>query len=288
MHPKYSSTTSSPYSQYSDEGSPPISHSSVNMSNAPTANPLHHRASFSQPYNAFTPGVFASYASSPESCPGGNAGHLYAEQGSPPLYTPSLPSLSGFTEDIKPMYSDNYASQSIIQLQQHIAQLQHVILNAETEILQLRAQLQASGRPSHSGFSRSDFQADWQRRTDARVKLICASNRAGNTLCAWHDSRRERRAYPPRMAPNGILNCGCSEEEALFEESLARNGVGSYRPSGDQVRMDPQLRRPLLDLLKRRFNYRDGDFELDLINGSWQAEQDSRTWESNLRSSRRP
>ncbi len=63
-------------------------------------------------------------------------------------------------------------------------------------------------------------------------------NRAGNSLCSWHDTRRERRIHPPRMAPDGFLNCGCTSEEALFEESLARNGVGSYHP-GDSVRMDP-------------------------------------------------
>ncbi len=75
-----------------------------------------------------------------------------------------------------------------------------------------------------------------------------------------HDSRRERRQYPPRMAPHGVLNCGCTYEEALFEESLSRHGVGAYLP-GDSVRMDPNLRNPLLKLLKQRYGYRDGDFE---------------------------
>ena len=61
-----------------------------------------------------------------------------------------------------------------------------------------------------------DFAASWRVRTDARIKRFCALNRAGNALCAWHDSRRERRAYPPRQAPPGYLNCGCTNEEGTF------------------------------------------------------------------------
>jgi len=74
------------------------------------------------------------------------------------------------------------------------------------------------------------FQDSWTARTEARMKIFCEPNRAGNCLCAWHDSRRERRAYPPNMAPPGQLNCGCTAEEVLFEESLARHGVGSDDP----------------------------------------------------------
>ncbi|KAF8524466.1 hypothetical protein JB92DRAFT_1440941 [Gautieria morchelliformis] len=91
--------------------------------------------------------------------------------------------------------------------------------------------------------------ADWGNRTSARLRRFCALNRAGNALCAWHDSRRERRAHPPRMAPPNTLNCGCTYAEALFEESLARNGVGAFYP-GESVRMDPALRNPLLKLLQ--------------------------------------
>lgn len=92
---------------------------------------------------------------------------------------------------------------------------------------------------------------DWDIRTAARLKRFCALNRAGNALCAWHDSRRERREYPPRMAPAETLNCGCTHAEALFEESLTRNGVGAFHP-GENVRMDPALRNPLLKLLQQR------------------------------------
>lgn len=65
-----------------------------------------------------------------------------------------------------------------------------------------------------------DFASNWRARTDARIKRFCALNRAGNALCAWHDSRRERRAYPPRQAPPGYLNCGCTNEEGTFGFSI--------------------------------------------------------------------
>ncbi|EIW77158.1 hypothetical protein CONPUDRAFT_129354 [Coniophora puteana RWD-64-598 SS2] len=122
------------------------------------------------------------------------------------------------------------------------------------------------------------FHSSWRARTEARVRLFCSLNRAGNALCSWHDSRRERRAYPPRMAPPGYLNCGCTHEEALFEESLSRHGVGSYHP-GETVRMDPALRNPLLHLLKERYGYRDGDFERDRITGDWVEGEGGHVWE---------
>ncbi|KAJ3562343.1 hypothetical protein NP233_g9636 [Leucocoprinus birnbaumii] len=122
------------------------------------------------------------------------------------------------------------------------------------------------------------FRSGWKRRTDARKKLFCSLNRAGNALCAWHDSRRERRQFPPRNAPPGMLNCGCTHEEALFEESLSRHGVGGYLP-GESVRMDPELRRPLLRLLQQRYGYKDGDFDYDPQSMEWYNEQDPESWE---------
>lgn len=80
------------------------------------------------------------------------------------------------------------------------------------------------------------------------------------------------------MAPPGHLNCGCTYEEALFEESLARHGVGSYHP-GETVRMDPALRNPLLKLLQSRYGYRDGDFERDPITGDWVEGEGNVYWE---------
>jgi hypothetical protein len=86
------------------------------------------------------------------------------------------------------------------------------------------------------------------------------------------------------MAPAGVLNCGCTYEQALFEESLTRQGVGAYQP-GESVRMDPALRNPLLALLKRRYNYRDGDFErvrVETPEGEttwvWPENDDARAW----------
>lgn len=124
----------------------------------------------------------------------------------------------------------------------------------------------------------ASFHASWKARTDARIRQFCSLNRAGNALCAWHDSRRERRAYPPRMAPPGHLNCGCTYDEALFEESLSRHGVGSYHP-GESVRMDPALRNPLLKLLQARYGYRDGDFERDITTGHWVEGEGHALWE---------
>jgi len=129
----------------------------------------------------------------------------------------------------------------------------------------------------------SSFASSWRARTEARKRMFCSFNRAGNSLCAWHDSRRERRAYPPRNAPPGFLNCGCNHEEALFEESLARHGVGSYHP-GESVRMDPALRNPLLKLLKRRYGYKDGDFERDQITGDWVEGEGAAYWEQQANS----
>ena len=123
------------------------------------------------------------------------------------------------------------------------------------------------------------FQENWQARTNARIKMFCSLNRAGNALCAWHDSRRERRQFPPRNAPPGYLNCGCTYEEALFEESLSRHGVGSYHP-GENVRMDPALRNPLLKLLQERYGYQDGDFERDSVTGNWQPSEGAAYWEA--------
>ncbi|KAF4581387.1 hypothetical protein EYR40_002976 [Pleurotus pulmonarius] len=122
------------------------------------------------------------------------------------------------------------------------------------------------------------FQRSWEARTQARIRMFCSLNRAGNALCAWHDSRRERRAFPPRMAPPGFLNCGCTYEEALFEESLSRHEVGSYHP-GENVRMDPALRKPLLQLLQQRYGYRDGDFERDPVTGDWLEGEGHSYWE---------
>ena len=140
------------------------------------------------------------------------------------------------------------------------------------------SQFKHTNSPQHPA-----FQSSWRVRTEARKRIYCSLNRAGNALCAWHDSRRERRAFPPRNAPPGYLNCGCTYEEALFEESLARHGVGSYLP-GDTVRMDPALRNPLLKLLERRYKYKDGDFELDPTSLTWVEGESPAVWEKKAQS----
>ncbi|EMD34801.1 hypothetical protein CERSUDRAFT_86221 [Gelatoporia subvermispora B] len=182
-------------------------------------------------------------------------------------------------------------------LQRRVRDLEIVNSNAHSRIRQLEYEL-AHGSPfdAPSGVGNAgslpsplptpvptsrSFEEDWRARTEARVKLYCSLNRAGNALCAWHDSRRERRAYPPRMAPKGHLNCGCTYEEALFEESLSRHGVGSYHP-GENVRMDPALRNPLLKLLQQRYGYRDGDFERDPQTGEWIEGEGAAVWQDKL------
>ncbi|KAG5640648.1 hypothetical protein DXG03_007662 [Asterophora parasitica] len=129
----------------------------------------------------------------------------------------------------------------------------------------------------------ASFVASWKVRTETRRRMFCSLNRAGNALCAWHDSRRERREFPPRNAPPGYLNCGCTHEEALFEESLARHNVGSYYP-GENVRMDPALRNPLLKLLQLRYGYQDGDFERNSITGDWVEGEGAAYWEQQAHS----
>ncbi|KAG9011995.1 hypothetical protein FRB94_006795 [Tulasnella sp. JGI-2019a] len=156
--------------------------------------------------------------------------------------------------------------------------------NERTKLLSGEPHKSEGGGPSPSGTLLNspplsdDFQKSWEQRTEARIKRFCSLNRAGNALCAWHDSRRERRAYPPRMAPPGTLNCGCTFEEALFEESLSRHRVGSYLP-GETVRMDPALRNPLLKLMQSRYNYKDGDFERDPMTGRWVEGEGEQVWQ---------
>ncbi|KAJ7057764.1 hypothetical protein C8F01DRAFT_1151000 [Mycena amicta] len=149
----------------------------------------------------------------------------------------------------------------------------------QIKVLESRlANAQQASPPMSASPPSSAFLASWKARTDARIREFCSLNRAGNALCAWHDSRRERRVHPPRMAPAGYLNCGCTYEEALFEESLTRHHVGSYLP-GETVRMDPALRNPLLRLLQQRYAYRDGDFERDPRSGDWLPGEGPAHWE---------
>ncbi|KAH9852472.1 hypothetical protein C2E23DRAFT_868631 [Lenzites betulinus] len=169
-------------------------------------------------------------------------------------------------------------------LQQRIRQLELVNESSRRRIKELEAEVSRGAYPGGlptplpTPQPHATFLQEWHVRTEARKQTFCSMNRAGNALCAWHDSRRERRVFPPRNAPPGHLNCGCTFEQALFEESLARHGVGSYLP-GDSVRMDPALRNPLLTLLEQRYGYRDGDFERNPVTGSWVEGEGPEKWE---------
>ncbi|KAH7098704.1 hypothetical protein BKA62DRAFT_357284 [Auriculariales sp. MPI-PUGE-AT-0066] len=101
--------------------------------------------------------------------------------------------------------------------------------------------------------------------------MYCASNRKGSSTCSWHSSRHQSRSHPARSAPSGMLNCWCTDAEALFEASLATHGVGGY-DAGDGQRLEPAVRRALFELLQRRYGYRDGDFEIEPRTGNgWKA-----------------
>ena len=198
--------------------------------------------------------------------PPGNNGMAYESVSMSPYPSPLTPSFD--TED-------------------EVHRLRRRVRELEIECTRNRNTIESMRRPAGIGLPTPSpspsFQESWKARTEIRKKMFCSPNRAGNALCSWHDSRRERRAYPPRQAPPGYLNCGCSHEEALFEETLSRNNVGSYRP-GDAVRMDPALRNPLLKLLENRYGYKDGDFERDLLMDRWIDGESPSSWESKAQS----
>jgi len=195
-------------------------------------------------------------------------------------YQGQLPNVMGFpgSSTAAQQYSPS-PDERIRHLQRRIRELEFECSRAKSAVGPMRDS--SSGVPT--GPHSTTFQNSWKVRTESRKKIFCSLNRAGNALCSWHDSRRERRAYPPRNAPPGYLNCGCSFEEALFEESLSRHGVGSYLP-GEAVRMDPALRNPLLKLLQTRYGYKDGDFERDPLNERWAEGESPAVWEQKAQS----
>ncbi|KAI0264726.1 hypothetical protein BC834DRAFT_970657 [Gloeopeniophorella convolvens] len=276
-------TTSSPstsYIQYPDYNHPDYANPNASSNHSP---PVFSDA----PYH---PDTFGAYS---QSRPGAATG--------PPLLIPS----AGFPSGRGPIpvtpttaipsgtRPSRPTDDELRYLRNKVRELELINESARLRIRELESEL-ANPAPSGSYSSSSisglpapapqlptspSFAASWKARTDARVKLFCSLNRAGNALCAWHDSRRERRAHPPRMAPPGHLNCGCTFDEALFEESLARHDVGSYHP-GESVRMDPALRNPLLKLLQKRYGYKDGDFERDPATGNWVDGDGPGPWEA--------
>ncbi|KAI0746943.1 hypothetical protein C8Q80DRAFT_808514 [Daedaleopsis nitida] len=280
----------------------------ASWSSSPTSSTMSSNAFMSVPddssmsYLPVTPltstspsGAFASYSqynlmyASPETSPAVSPG--FADQFSYPQRTSSAAMVISPSGTPAPHSRGSHSPQDkddeIRRLHQRIHQLELVANSSRQRIKELEGELSRSvypgGLPSPlpTPAAPPTFHEEWRARTDTRVKLLCSLNRAGNALCAWHDSRRERRAHPPRMAPPGYLNCGCSYEEALFEESLSRHGVGSYLP-GENVRMDPALRNPLLKLLQERYGYRDGDFERDPNSGNWVEGEGAALWEQRL------
>ena len=232
-------------------------------------------------------GAFASYSGmsmypSPETSPGFDQfAYARAPSAASMIISPST------TPAPRHSHSPQDRDEEIRRLHQRIRELEIVAESSRRRVRELETEVSRGAYPGGlpsplpTPAAPPTFQEEWRARTDARVKLYCSLNRAGNALCAWHDSRRERRAYPPRMAPAGVLNCGCTFEEALFEESLSRHAVGSYLP-GESVRMDPALRNPLLRLLQQRYGYRDGDFERDPVSGNWVEGEGANYWEQKV------
>ncbi|KIY70866.1 hypothetical protein CYLTODRAFT_370376 [Cylindrobasidium torrendii FP15055 ss-10] len=209
----------------------------------------------------------------------------------PPIFDSSMPSS---TRASSTAGSSSLGSQQDTEVHMLRKRVQELERQHKRDQERIRA-AEAASRSPESALSSSPgvlpvsptFQESWRLRTEARKRQFCSLNRAGNALCAWHDSRRERRVYPPRMAPPGFLNCGCTYEEALFEESLSRHGVGSYLP-GESVRMDPALRNPLLKVLQERYGYKDGDFERNARTGDWLPGQGHAYWEQQSQTSGNP
>lgn len=259
------------------------------------------------PYNTASYPNDNSNQPHPSGVPSSGYGDPFAYSRQPPLPgNPTLPSgtPAGMPMAVSPSPTSSSAlpvrlEEEVRLLRNRVRELERTNKSARDKVKALELEIARAGyggssssqalsglpspMPTPTFATSQAFQESWRSRTSARVKLYCSLNRAGNALCAWHDSRRERRAFPPRMAPPGHLNCGCTYDEALFEESLSRHGVGSYLP-GESVRMDPALRNPLLKLLKERYGYRDGDFERDPITGNWVEGEGPTSWEAQVAS----
>jgi hypothetical protein len=273
-----SASPSASYIQYPDYNHSNYANPNSSDTHSP---PAFSTTGYSEPFNAYPPTRTATTAAPSLIIP--QLAHFPSSRG-PMTITPAVPA------GTRPNRS---ADDELRYLRNKVRELELINESARLRIRELENELanpasgslcsssSISGLPSPAPQipTSPSFAASWKARTDARIKLFCSLNRAGNALCAWHDSRRERRAHPPRMAPPGHLNCGCTFEEALFEESLSRHDVGSYHP-GESVRMDPALRNPLLKLLQKRYGYKDGEFERDPITGNWVEGEGQGPWEA--------
>jgi len=133
--------------------------------------------------------------------------------------------------------SSSDASDEVRRLRQRIHELERELNRSRSTIENLRNTMASSDLPIASSSQTTSFLSpSWHARAEARKQICCSLNRAENALCAWHDPHRKCRAHPLRNAPPGHLNCSCTYEEALFEESPANHGVASYLP-GNMVHM---------------------------------------------------
>lgn len=274
---------SSPYLITPSTSSSDLPTTPFDMPNVGPSNPYGHHVHRPQSaMGTLNPGasqVMLPLSAPPERDLGFSAYQLTGMQVHHHQHTPSPPGIFSPTDD------SEEAAHIMNQLQMENEQLRNQVLQMQAQLHDQRRMAGTSqfDLPSMGGMSprpasTPEMEESWRRRTEARIRKFCSPNRAGNALCGWHDPRRERRMYPPRMAPEGVLNCGCTYEQALFEESLARHGVGSYLP-GENVRMDPNLRNPLLKLLQERYGYRDGDFERNPFTGKWRDGEGPEKWE---------
>jgi hypothetical protein len=224
----------------STAGTYPVYGAEYGMQHA-TSPPASDYANFQQPMMS---SVYASGSGSNDPSPPTSSGMVapYTEQYYPAQY-PRTVGTSSPSADPFEAYQRRIKELELVNEQNRlrIKELEHELARDGSSWSGRQASSMVTPAPAAS--VSPSFEVSWRARTEARIRQFCGLNRAGNALCAWHETRRERRAYPPRGAPAGILNCGCTYDEALFEESLARHGVGAYYP-GDSVRMDPHLRNP--------------------------------------------
>jgi hypothetical protein len=255
----------------------------INMNTTYRTTPVHNSLSFADMNSSLM--TMDNYAatrntSSPASVPPQSPAYGHpVHYGQPPLAGNNGMAYEGASYP-SPLTPSSESDDELHRLRRKVRELE-IECSRNRNIIDSMRRPAAVGLPTPS--PSPSFQESWKARTEIRKKIFCSPNRAGNALCSWHDSRRERRAYPPRQAPPGFLNCGCSYEEALFEETLSRNNVGSYHP-GETVRMDPALRNPLLKLLENRYGYKDGDFERDPHLDRWIDGESPSSWESKAQS----
>ncbi|KAF8271851.1 hypothetical protein EI94DRAFT_1796718 [Lactarius quietus] len=281
--PSGSLTSGSPstsYMQYHDYNHSNYANPNTSGNHSP---PIFSTTGYSESFNAYPQTRSANTPAAPLIIP--QLAHFPSSRGAMPI-TPANAVAAGSRPNRSTEDELRYLRNKVRELELinesarlRIRELESELANPASGPLYSSSSISGLPSPASQLPTSPSFAASWKARTDARIKLFCSLNRAGNALCAWHDSRRERRAHPPRMAPPGHLNCGCTFEEALFEESLSRHDVGSYHP-GESVRMDPALRNPLLKLLQKRYGYKDGDFEREPVSGNWMEGEGPGPWEA--------